>query len=102
VDPVMRRSTSREGRVPLRDRSAVARPPNDEHARRQGDLRRRRLTRHPPSLSLRSSGCAPADRSVRSVAAQRECEGERVNELGFRRRASVLFTENGVRPSDHD
>jgi hypothetical protein len=53
VDPIMRRSVGRGGRVPLRDHSAAARPPNGEHARRRGDPRWHRLTRRPPSLSLR-------------------------------------------------
>jgi hypothetical protein len=104
VDPIMHRSMGHEGRVPPRDRSAAARPPNGEHARRRGELRQCRHGRHPLILSLRSSGCTSADRSVRSVTAQRvrERERERVKELGFRWPAPILFTENVARPSDRD
>jgi hypothetical protein len=57
---------------------AAARSPNGERMCRRGDPRRRRLACHPPSLSLHSSGCASAGCSIRSIVAQRECEGERV------------------------
>jgi hypothetical protein len=80
VDPIMHRSMGHEGRVPSRDRSAAARPPNGEHARRQGEPRQCRHGRHPLILSLRSSGCALADCSVRSVTAQRVRERERESE----------------------
>jgi hypothetical protein len=80
VDPIMHRSMGHEGRVPPRDRSAAARPPKGEHARRRGELRQCRHGRHPLILSLRSSGCTSADRSVRSVTAQRVRVRERERE----------------------